>query len=185
MYLIVGLGNPGNNYALTRHNLGRQVLDLLAERWQGNFSEQKKLAAQIATTEFAGEKIILCRPTVYMNDSGQTIKTVAKFYKIKSKHLIVLYDDLDLIFGRIKLAINNSSGGHNGIKSIIEHLGSRDFLRLRLGIGPSKGQAEKYVLQKFSALEKKKLPEIAGRGADCLTMYLTEGLAKAATLYNS
>lgn len=184
MYLIAGLGNPGKSYEATRHNLGARALDELALRWNTNFEESRKLQANLAFAEFAKEKIILCHPTTFMNDSGLTIKAVAKFYKIPSKHIVIIYDDLDLEFSRLKIAINNSSGGHNGIKSIIEHLGSRDFVRIRLGIGPSLGPAEKFVLQKFTAIEKKKIDSIIQRSADCLTAYLNEGLEKASNQFN-
>lgn len=184
MYLIIGLGNPGKQYSQTRHNAGFMTLDRLAERLDAAWDANDKLASRLAFAEHAGEKIILCQPQTFMNESGLAAKGVAKFYKVPIKNIIVVYDDLALDLGRIKTAINFSSGGHNGIKSIIQHLGSPDFIRLRLGIGPQKGVAEKFVLDHFSASESKKLDEIIDRASDCLLTIITDGIDKAASNHN-
>ena len=184
MFLLIGLGNPGKQYSTTRHNLGFMVTDRLAERLDTDWEDNSKLAARLAFAEHGGQKIILCQPQTFMNESGIAAKAVAKFYKIPIKNIIVVYDDIALELGRIKTAINFSSGGHNGIKSLVQHLGSPDFIRVRLGIGPQKGVSEKFVLDRFSASESKKLDEIIDRASDCLTAIVTDGVAKAASQYN-
>ncbi|MFH0873723.1 MAG: aminoacyl-tRNA hydrolase [Candidatus Komeilibacteria bacterium] len=184
MYLIIGLGNPGKQYAATRHNFGFLVVDRLAERLAASWENNAKLASRLAFAEHGGRKLILCQPQTFMNESGLAAKAVAKFYKVPAKNIIAVYDDLALDLGRLKIAVNFSSGGHNGIKSLIQHLGSPDFIRLRLGIGPQKGLAEKFVLERFTATENKQLDDILDQAADCLTTLILEGLAKTASKFN-
>jgi PTH1 family peptidyl-tRNA hydrolase len=182
-YLIVGLGNPEEQYLNTRHNLGFIFVDTLAtqsrSRWQ-----MVKQSAEIATCELGYQKLILAKPLTYMNNSGQAVKALATYYKIPIKNIVIVYDDIALDVGRLRLAINTSSGGHNGIKSVIEHLGSTDFIRLRLGIGPQKGPSEKFVLTRIPTVQKRIITDTITRGIACLESYLVEGLEKAAANYN-
>jgi PTH1 family peptidyl-tRNA hydrolase len=184
MKLIVGLGNPGKEYQLTRHNLGFLTLDALAEKRQLHWSEDKNSQALVSTDQEASEKIILCKPQSYMNNSGEAVQKLKKFYKIKNEDIIVIYDDLDLPLGIFKIAAKRSSGGHQGLESIIQYLKSTDFVRLRLGIGPQDGAAEDFVLKKFNPLEKKKLPEIIDSCHLALEIILKDGWPEAANKYN-
>lgn len=150
--LIVGLGNPGDKYKLTRHNLGFITIDDLAARLGLEFTENKKLNAQFAK---AGE-IILLKPLTFMNLSGQSIKAALNFYKLGLNQLIVLHDDLDIDLGKFKTTASSRAAGHNGIKSIIDELGTQDFFRYRIGIRPTEPTLlpiEKFVLEKFTASE--------------------------------
>ncbi|MFC3928000.1 aminoacyl-tRNA hydrolase [Streptococcus caprae] len=133
--LIVGLGNVGSKYDQTRHNIGFMVLDRMAEQYQVSFTEDTTFKAFIASTFVNGEKIYLVKPTTYMNNSGLSVRALLAFYNIDIKDLIVIYDDLDMEVGKIRFRQKGSAGGHNGIKSIIAHIGSQDFERVKVGIG--------------------------------------------------
>ena len=153
MYLIIGLGNPGSEYKNTRHNLGWLVLDALAKTWKPS----KKFKAELAElAELAGltdkAKVILAKPRTFMNDSGASVRLLSQFYKITPDHLLVVHDDLDLPLGTLKISTNSGAAGHHGVESIIEALGTKNFTRLRLGIGPrpAKIPGDKFVLQRFS-----------------------------------
>tara|TARA_Y100000310_G_scaffold328938_1_gene397926 strand:- start:872 stop:1420 length:549 start_codon:yes stop_codon:yes gene_type:complete len=163
--LIVGLGNPGTKYQKTRHNLGFLTLDqFLSESTGkfGNFKLDKKNKAQIATSISASnsdQKIILAKPTTFMNSSGESVSALAKYYKVKTENIIVIYDDVDILFGETRKT-GTSAGGHRGLQSIIDHLKSTDFMRLRLGIKPKSGikiPTDKFVLQKFNLGERLKI----------------------------
>jgi len=148
--LIVGLGNPGRKYADNRHNVGFQCLDRLAEAWGLSFSRQKHKAL-LAQGQIAGLKVILAKPHTFMNLSGEAMERMARFYKVPPENILVIYDDLDLPVGRIRLRPEGGSGGHKGMQSIIEHLGSNGFPRLRVGIGrPTHGDPVDYVLGDFT-----------------------------------
>ena len=183
MYLIIGLGNPGPDYEKTRHNLGRNTV-LAWGLGLGCDFKKFKTVAQVSEFKIGSAKILLCLPETFMNDSGLAVKAVAKFYKIPAAKMVVVYDDLALPFGQLRLAVNHSSGGHNGVQSVIDHLGSRDFIRLRLGIGPQLGSAEKFVLHKFSAGQLKNLPAVLARGQEALEALIELGLDKAAARFN-
>jgi PTH1 family peptidyl-tRNA hydrolase len=182
-YLVVGLGNPDEKYLATRHNLGCLFLDALAVRYRCRW-ESFKHTAMMTDLEMGDAKLILIKPLTYMNESGEAVQAMAAYFKIPVSNIIVAYDDLSLEAGRLRLAINTSSGGHNGIKSVIQHLGSSDFIRLRLGIGPQKGPSEKFVLTRIPTVQKRIITDTFGRGILCLESLVTEGLAKAATNYN-
>jgi len=183
MYLLIGLGNPGKQYEKTRHNFGRITVQKLAKDLNLSWSKHKT-NNDIAVAEINGQKVTLALPNTFMNESGLSVAAAAKFFKIKPRNIIVVYDDVAFDLGRIKVAVNFSSGGHNGIKSIIEHLGETNFLRVRLGIGPQKGKAEKYVLQKFSLAEQKKLPDIIKQAIKAIEMLVSEGMEKTANKFN-
>ena len=153
--LIVGLGNPGIKFAQTRHNVGFDVLDSLAKRWQIGFSDRKQFQG-IAGEGFGSNnaKIRLLKPQTFMNLSGQSVRSMLDWFKLSPESVLVVYDDLDLPLGKIRLRLSGSAGGHNGMKSIISHLGTQNFPRVRIGIGKSTGEKDtiSHVLGKFSAI---------------------------------
>lgn len=179
--LVVGLGNPGPNYARTRHNVGYLVVDLLAERIGSTFKLHKKSGADVATGRLSGRPVVLARPRCYMNESGRQVGPLAKFYSVPPQGLVVIHDDLDLDFGRIRLKQGGGEGGHNGLRSIANALGSKDFQRVRLGIGrpPGRQDPAAYVLQAFAARERDELPTIYEQTADATEMLIELGLEPA------
>jgi PTH1 family peptidyl-tRNA hydrolase len=160
-YLIVGLGNPGKEYERSRHNLGFFVVDEIVAR-HGAVSSNTKLQTKLWTTKLAGTTVLLTEPQTFMNLSGNAVAPLARAKKIAPDHLIVVHDDLDLPLGTIRISRGASAGGHNGVQSVIDTLGTKDFTRVRIGIGrPANDQPiEDYVLTRFTAEEKKQLPEI-------------------------
>ena len=150
MKLIVGLGNPGREYEKTRHNIGFNVLDLLADKYNITFSENKKFNALEASFNLIGEKVILVKPLTFMNLSGDSVIKYINYYDIDVNDLLVIHDDLDMELGKIRIVFDSSSGGHNGIKSIINNLNSKKFTRLKIGISHNKNiDTKDYVLGKF------------------------------------
>ena len=137
--LVVGLGNPGDNYARTRHNLGFMVADLLAARLGSKFKAHKRSGAEVVSGRLAGHSVLLAKPRCYMNESGRQVGPLAKFYSVPPADIIVVHDDLDLEFGRIRLKIGGGEGGHNGLRSVAAALGTKDFQRVRIGIGRPPG----------------------------------------------
>lgn len=184
MKLIIGLGNPDKEYEFTRHNFGYLVLDSLASKKELNWTKHK--ASNSLLTNFQGkkEKVIIAKPLTYMNNSGQAVKALKQFYKTPVNKIIVIYDDIDLPYGKVRVSKNRSAGGHKGLESIIEHLGSKDFKRIRLGIGPQIGKAEDFVLKTFSSDEKKKLNELLDTSHLVLEEILDKGFDTAANKYN-
>ncbi|MFN2231693.1 MAG: aminoacyl-tRNA hydrolase [Anaerolineae bacterium] len=165
--LIVGLGNPGREYAGNRHNVGFDCVDLLAEK-HGIALSKSQHKARLGTGQVAGRQAILAEPQTYVNSSGEAVGAVARYYKVAPEDVLVIYDDLDLPQGTIRLRPGGSSGGHNGIKSIIEHLGTQAFPRVRIGIGrpPGRMEPKDYVLQDFSAAEREGMAEVYDRVVD-------------------
>lgn len=156
MKLIVGLGNPGSKYDATRHNVGFMFLDYLADRYNLKFNS--KANYQIAETNIRGQKVLLLKPQTFMNLSGEAVNAVCKFYKIDNSDIIVIYDDLDMDFGKLRVKDNSSAGGHNGIKNIISHLHSQEFMRIKVGINNEfKKDVKSFVLSKFSKAELNEL----------------------------
>ncbi len=153
MYLIIGLGNPGRKYANTRHNLGFRAIDLLSEKHNIHLRKHLK-PYESGSAEIAGEKVVLVKPLTYMNLSGEIVSSLVKKKSIHLEKILVICDDINLPLGDIRFRAKGSAGGHNGLSSIIEHLGSSDFPRLRIGIGPAIGPWEKFVLQNFSLQEE-------------------------------
>lgn len=184
MKLIIGLGNPDKEYEQTRHNFGWLVVDFLAEKKEASWSKHKQSNSLIATYQDKKEKIVLVKPLTYMNHSGQAVKALKKYYKTPVNKIYVIYDDIDLPYGKIKLSKSRSAGGHKGVDSIIGNLKSKDFKRIRLGIGPQKGAAEDFVLKKFSSNEKKQLQEIIDTVHLILEDILENGFDQAANKYN-
>jgi peptidyl-tRNA hydrolase, PTH1 family len=185
-HLIVGLGNPGSDYAKTRHNAGFMLGELLPERWKSGWRTEKKFQSRLAKSESAGGRVVLCEPQTYMNLSGEAVGALVKFYQLPLKQLIVVVDDADLPLGEIRLRPGGGSGGHHGLESITAHLGSRDYARLRLGIGRQDGQREisGHVLGRLSAAELVVMEEVLARAADQVECWRAHGLQKAMSQFN-
>ncbi len=179
--LVVGLGNPGPNYAATRHNLGFLVADRLAERLHSSFKVHKRSGAEIVTGRLGGHSVVVAKPRCYMNESGRQIGPLANFYSVPPVDVIVIHDDLDLDFGRVRLKIGGGEGGHNGLRSVAAALTSKDFQRVRIGIGRPPGRKDPavFVLEKFSAAEKADVPTICEQAADATELLIELGLESA------
>ena len=186
MWLIVGLGNPGEEYAKTRHNIGFQVVNELARRYGLDFG--KKIAkSRVAEGQIAGQRVALAKPFTYMNVIGQAVVSLGQWYKLApAQELLVIYDELDLPFGTLRLRERGSAGTHNGMKSVVGQLGSQVFPRLRVGIGqgPPGRDAASYVLGRFTREEQEQVPEIIARAADAAEVVLREGLIAAMNRFN-
>ncbi|ACK72854.1 Aminoacyl-tRNA hydrolase [Gloeothece citriformis PCC 7424] len=186
--LIIGLGNPEEKYEKTRHNIGFEAVDLLAKMWQLSWQQNKRF--QGFFTEGTGpnhQKIRLLKPLTYMNRSGESVRAVIDWYKLPVESILVIYDDMDLPLGRIRLRLSGSAGGHNGIKSIISHVGGQNFPRLRIGIGKSNQKKEtiSHVLGRFSADENQIMSEVLQLVEEATKTSLKEGVEKAMSLYNN
>ncbi len=174
MKLIIGLGNPGKRYEKTRHNVGFIILDKLYyslhEYDISNWELSKKFNAEICGCNIKGEKIILAKPMTFMNDSGQAVQMIAHFYKIVPEDIIVVHDDKDLRLSDVRTQEDRGPAGHNGIKSIIEHIGTQKFTRIRVGVASDNekkmSDTAKFVLQKFGLFEKKKLEEVINKSVE-------------------
>ncbi|MCX5888940.1 MAG: aminoacyl-tRNA hydrolase [Deltaproteobacteria bacterium] len=180
MLLIVGLGNPGREYAWTRHNLGWQVAAYLADEW-GIPLSKKGLEAVWGQGRVGGETVILAQPTTYMNLSGQAVSLLLAYFKLSPEHLVVIHDDLDVPQWRLKIVERGGSGGHRGVASIISHLHTEEFIRVKLGIGrPSPEMpTENYVLSHFPAGEAENVAQLIERAAQAVDCLVREGLAAA------
>jgi PTH1 family peptidyl-tRNA hydrolase len=182
--LIVGLGNPGREYADNRHNVGFQCLNRLAEAWGLSFNKRKHKAL-LARGEMAGLKAILAKPQTFMNLSGEAVERLARSYNVPPEDILVIYDDLDLPLGKIRLRPRGGSGGHKGMNSIIEHLGTDAFPRLRVGIGrPTHGDPVDYVLEDFAPDERMAMEEAYERAISAVELWLTQGIVAAMNRYN-
>lgn len=184
--LIVGLGNPGAEYAKTRHNAGFMLVELLATRWRAVWVAERKFQSRMARTEQAGRRMVLCEPQTFMNLSGEAVGSVFKFYQLSLGQLLVVVDDADLPLGEIRLRPGGSSGGHHGLESIEQHLGSREYARLRIGIGRQDGAREitSHVLGRLSKVELAVLDKVLTRAADQVDCWLAHGLQKAMSQFN-
>lgn len=186
MKIIIGLGNPGEKYKNTRHNLGFMAVDAFAEK--NNFPDfklSKKFSSLISEEVVGDEKIILIKPQTFMNESGHAVKKIIS--NTTRPDLIVIHDDMDLPFGSIKIVKNRGSAGHKGVESIIKNLGKEDFIRIRLGILPETGKPknpEKFVLEKFDQREKTIVVETIKRAADAIELLAKDGLEKAMNDFN-
>lgn len=184
-YLIVGLGNPGRGYQDNRHNIGFQMLNRLAERLGVSFSRLQSKAL-VTDSRYQGHKVILAKPQTFMNLSGQSAGPLVNFYKVPLENLLIVYDEVDLPFGTLRLRPFGGSGGHNGMKSLITRLGTEAFPRLRLGVGrpPGRMEAADYVLQDFSKQEQELLPEILEQAGEAALTFVARGIEAAMTQYN-
>lgn len=184
MKLIVGLGNPGSEYTQTRHNIGFMVADELANHYHASFSTDKKLKADIAKFEYRDESILIAKPQTYMNLSGDSVRLVMDYYKVALEDVWVLSDDLDLEFGTVRIRQGGGSGGHNGLRDIIQKIGE-DFVRFRVGIKNNlldRVSAEDFVLQKFNKEESAELPTIISKTSTIVIDVIENGVEHASHL---
>jgi PTH1 family peptidyl-tRNA hydrolase len=186
-WLVVGLGNPGSQYAGNRHNVGRMVLDELAGRMRARFTRHRT-GAGVAEGRLVpgGARFVLAAPQTYMNESGRPVGQLLKFYSLPPERLIVVHDELDIPFGALRLKTGGGHGGHNGVRDIAAVLGSPDFPRVRVGVGrpPGRQPAADYVLRDFSAEERKTLPNLLVDAADAVEALAAEGLEAAQARFN-
>jgi PTH1 family peptidyl-tRNA hydrolase len=186
MHLIVGLGNPGAEYAKTRHNAGFLVVERLAEQWKSGWANERKFVSRIAKAERSGRKVLLCEPQTFMNLSGEAVGALVKYYQLTVDKVLIVVDDADLPFGEIRLRPGGGSGGHHGLESVTQHLGSKEYPRLRVGIGRKNEVREitNHVLGKFDATEQELLEKVLSRVAGQLECWLSDGLQKAMSQFN-
>lgn len=184
MKLIAGLGNPGGQYAETRHNVGFLLLDSWAEELKLDF--RPKYQGLVAETQIDGERIFLLKPQTFMNLSGRSIREIVQFYKIPPQDLLVVHDDMDLPLGRLRLRSSGSSGGHNGIKSTIAEIGTEEFWRLKIGVGhpPAGWDTARFVLAPFTSEEISSLEDVLDRGLKAVSLWIHGESNKAMNLYN-
>jgi peptidyl-tRNA hydrolase, PTH1 family len=184
-FLLVGLGNPGQRYAQTRHNIGFRCIDFLAQQ-NGIDMSRKRFAAKLGEGIIDRKHVILAKPLTFMNDSGKAVQPISHWFKVTPERILVIYDDLDLPIGRLRLRPGGSSGGHRGINSIISDTGNQDFNRLRIGIGrPALGNPVDYVLNAFSPDEESIINEVIKLVEPIVACYLNEGIAQAMNRYNN
>ena len=179
-YLIVGLGNPGPRYAATRHNIGIAIVDLLALRAGGRFKTHRS-RCEIVEARLGAVPVVLAKPMAYMNESGGPVNAAARFFKIPVERVVVAHDDLDLAFGAVRLKRGGGEGGHNGLRSVTSALGSKEYARVRFGIGrpPGRQDPADYVLREFASAERKELPYLIDLAADAAEALVTDGLEAA------
>jgi len=184
-YLIAGLGNPGPQYRLNRHNAGFLVADTLAELAAIPLT-RVKFRALMGKGRYAGADVVIAKPQTFMNDSGQAVGALMRFFKIPTEHLLVVHDDLDLPFGTLRLRPSGGTGGQRGMESIVARLGTRDFARLRVGIGrpPGRMDPKDYVLHDFEAQEIEWLPGLRETAVEAIQMFIQEGIEKAMNTFN-
>lgn len=187
MHLIVGLGNPGPEYAHTRHNAGFMVVERLAEKWQVVWKKETRFKARVARAEVHGFNVMLCEPWTFMNLSGEAVQALTAYYQIAHTQILVVVDDADLAVGVLRLRPSGSSGGHHGLDSIEQHLGGRDYARLRLGIGrsgPAERQIRDHVLGRFDGTEREQFEKVLERAASQSECWLLNGIQRAMNEFN-
>lgn len=179
--LVVGLGNPGPQYAKTRHNIGFMVADLLAARIGASFKVHKRSGAEVATGRLGERSVVLAKPRTYMNESGRHVGPLAKFYSVAPADVIAIHDELDIDFGKVRLKLGGGEGGHNGLRSIANALGTKEFQRVRIGIGrpPGRKDPAAFVLEPFTATERAEVPTICELAADATELLIQVGLEPA------
>jgi PTH1 family peptidyl-tRNA hydrolase len=186
-WLVVGLGNPGAQYAGNRHNVGAMVLDVLAERVGGSFKRHKARAAVlegrlgVLPGGAPGPRVVLAKPSSYMNESGGPVAGLRQFYGVEPSHVVAVHDELDIPFGDLRLKLGGGEGGHNGLRSLTRSLGTKDYLRVRVGVGrpPGRMDAADYVLRDFGSTERKELPVLLEEAADAVELLVLRGLLDA------
>ena len=186
VHLIVGLGNPGAEYAKTRHNAGFALVEKLAQRWRADWANERKFQSRMARAECQGVRVLLCQPQTFMNLSGEAVSAVVNFYQLPLAGLLVVVDDADLPLGEIRLRAGGGTGGHHGLESVSQHLGMTDFARLRLGIGRADGLREitGHVLGRFVRGEAALMKTVLDRAADQVECWLAAGVEKAMNQFN-
>ncbi len=191
MWLVVGLGNPGREYAGNRHNVGFSVADLIAARTGAKLGRHRRALADVGEGRLGigidAPRLIIAKPLTYMNLSGGPVAALAQFYKVDPAQLIVIHDELDLPFGQVRCKFGGGEGGHNGVRSVARSLSTKDFLRVRFGIGrpPGRQDPADYVLSDFSAAERKELDFLVDRSADITEAIVTRGLDWAQNAYHA
>ena len=185
-YLIVGLGNPGAEYAHTRHNAGFQSVEQLAARQRAGWTLEKKFNARVAKTELDDKRVLLCEPQTFMNLSGEAVGALMSYYQVTVPNVLVVVDDADLPVGEIRLRPGGSSGGHHGLESVEQHLGTREFARLRIGIGRQDGAREitGHVLGKFDKAETAMMGKVLTAAGDQAECWVRAGIQKAMNQFN-
>jgi PTH1 family peptidyl-tRNA hydrolase len=186
LHLIVGLGNPGAEYAKTRHNAGFALLEKLAGRWRADWANERKFQARVARAKRGGLRLLLCQPQTFMNASGEAVGALVNFYRLPLTGLLVVVDDADLPVGEIRLRPGGGSGGHHGLESVAQQLGSDQFARQRLGIGRADGLREitNHVLGRFDAAETARMEKVLDRAAGQVESWLTDGIERAMNQFN-
>lgn len=188
-WLVAGLGNPGKEYARNRHNVGFMVVDLLAERLGAKFSRHRRAVAEVAEGRLGmgGPQLVLVKPLTYMNLSGGPVTALAQFYKVPVNQVIAVHDELDIGYGQLRVKCGGGEGGHNGLRSMSKSLGSKDYVRVRFGIGrpPGRQDPADYVLSDFLAVERKELEFLVDRGADVVEAVVTRGLEWTQNAYHN
>ena len=185
MYIIAGLGNPTREYEKTRHNVGFEVIDVLADML-GTTVEEKKFKGCYGRGIIGGEKVLLLKPQTFMNLSGESIRAASDFYKVDPEHIIIIYDDISLDVGQLRIRKKGSAGGHNGIKNIIAHLGTQEFPRIKVGVGdkPKKMDLADYVLSRFSKEDRAAMEDAFKAAAKAVEVMITEGMYTAMNQFN-
>jgi peptidyl-tRNA hydrolase, PTH1 family len=187
-WLVVGLGNPGREYAGNRHNVGFMVAELLARRVGGKFGKAKRAAAEMAEGRlgFGGPKLILVKPLTFMNLSGAPVVSLAQFFKVPVENVLAVHDELDVPYGQVRVKRGGGEGGHNGLRSMSKSLGSKEYARVRFGIGrpPGRQDPADYVLSDFSGAERKELEFLVDRAADVVEAVVLEGVEWAQNKYH-
>jgi len=183
--LIVGLGNPGPNYRRTRHNIGFQSIDIISSTYRIPLSQSDALS-QWGSGKIKGKEVILAKPQTYMNLSGKSIRSLMSAFRFTPEDILVISDDMDLPLGRIRIREEGRAGGHRGLSSIIQHLGTSHFTRLRIGIGRPEilHDTKEYVLEKFSKQEQTLVEQVIGIAGECVEVFLTEGILSAMSRFN-
>lgn len=184
--VVAGLGNPGERYAGTRHNAGAMVIEELLRRTNSKLKSHKS-GTLIAEVVIAQHKVTLARTTSYMNESGRPLGQLMRFYKVEPSHLVVVHDEIDIPFGEVRIKREGGTAGHNGLKSIVSHLGTKDFARVRLGVGRPRGAGDAvgHVLDGFSGAERKELPLLISEGADAVERIIEVGTERAMNEVNT
>jgi PTH1 family peptidyl-tRNA hydrolase len=185
--LIAGLGNPGIEYAGTRHNIGFVLVERLAARWRAEWKLEKRFNARLARLESAGQKIILCQPQTFMNASGEAVGALGRFYQLPAERILIVADDADLPLGQIRMRAKGSSGGHHGLESVEQQLATREYPRLRLGIGRRAGDGREitdYVLGRFTAREREIVEEELARAGQQAECWWSAGIKEAMNQFN-
>ena len=192
MILIIGLGNPGKKYELSRHNLGFLVLDSFSRKNLFEFKSSKKFKSKISKGSFGRKRVILAKPQTFMNNSGKAVKLLTKSHRLDPKNLIIVHDDIDLPLGKLKIVKNRGAAGHKGVQSIINEMKTKNFVRFRLGINPiyktmkqwNNETMKKFVLKKFTKKEKEVIKKVVENCVKALEITLKEGLEKAMNEFN-
>ncbi|BBY31632.1 aminoacyl-tRNA hydrolase [Mycolicibacterium sediminis] len=185
--LVVGLGNPGPQYATTRHNLGFLVADVLADRIGSGFKVHKKSGAEVVTGRLGGRSVVVAKPRTYMNESGRQVGPLANFYSVAPADVVVMHDELDIDFGRIRLKFGGGVAGHNGLRSVGSALGTNDFARVRIGIGrpPGRQSGASFVLENFKTKELPEVAVVCEQAADAAEMLISDGLEPAQNIVHA